>query len=767
MSKRLARFDLRFSGLIAFVMVLLSAILLLDITTTLAQIQPVVPKGGKGYTVSISQDWAGGFSGFRPVRVTVATNPAKAAAKDERFEIQARSRQYGTQERITSGELIIPAGQKSGTAEIYVNEVNSYNTYDNRILVKDGGRVICQVPGHSQGNTAVSHPSILLISDEFPAREVKQSVCYKGKSKTLAGKPVTFNFKSNLPSVEVLCASVYQTGYGGGGTGKAASLQSLKIESGLHYSSFADLPYSWIGLQGTDIILVSLDQLKSLTKANELQRSNLEKWLSAGGTLVVYGTGPKFKKANQIWPALLGADREFIAEGKNKLWRVPSSKIAELSGPIFPEGHPSSNDYRFDRSTWAFPPNYTETDIAVSKWKQYPNPRKFPKSTPFGICDCLDGAIVAVDSDMSKWKQKEWRLLHNSIVTHGRLLSQRVSGSAIGQTLSGTDFQIPGVGEPPVNSFQVLIGLFLLLAGPIMMIVLKRTKQMQYLFVAVPLLSAAVCSCLFLYAVVFEGSTRWGRCNSVTHLDHQTSTAVTHARATYYSGRHPGSYELPVDGLGVAFPGVSDPSQVDFKNGLMKLSGGKIHARIPHEVTSVRPYQTNNRLVVLPGKSGEEDAAQSKPGSDSDAKPKPDAKSAVAPRVQNRLGADVKWAMIRTEDGYFVVKDLPAGQTTDAAVSTLAAGVSVARSIANKLSPQRVGSSYRNRRYSSYYNNRNYGGILGDDYHFVGLLKSGELSELLSRPNSYVALMEDFPLAAEQLEPVQYKMQLHVVRGQW
>ena len=770
MFKRLFGCDLRWNVLTVFGVTLLVAILLLDIATALAQNQPAfipaVPKGAKGYTVSISQDWAEGFSGLRPVRVTIQTNPAKPAARDQRFEIQSRSRQYGSRERITSGELIIPAGQKSGTAEIYVNESHRNNSYDNRILVaKDGGGVLCRTPGLSQ-NTAISHPKVLVISDEFPLREVTTNVCFKGKSKTVLGNPATFNSKSSLPSFESL-SSVYQTGYGGGG---AASWQALKIEPGLHYSCFADLPYSWIGLQGIDIIMVSLDQLKLLTSTNELQRSNLEKWLAVGGALVVYDTGPKFKKSDQIWPVLLGADREFIAERKNKMWRVPNSHVVKLTEPIFPDGNPAVNSYRFNQSLWANTNAYKVADIAASKWKQYPSPRKFPKSTSFGVCDYLDGTIVAVDSDMSKWKQKDWRLLHNSIVTHSRLISQRVSLSAIGHQIRGTDFQIPGIGEPPVKSFQVLIGLFLLLAGPVMMFVLKRSKQMQYLFIAVPLLSATVCSCLFLYAVVVDGSNRWGRCNTVTHIDQQASTAVTHARATYYSGRHPGSYELPVDGLGIAYPGSSNAPRVDFKNGLMELSGGNIFARIPHEVTSARPYQTNNRLLVLPGKSGEQGAGQSKPvSSDSDAQPQSDAKKVLVPRVQNRLGADVKWAMIRTEDGYFVVEDLPAGQAIDATVSTLSAGLSVARSIAKERSPKLVGSAYQNRRYSSYAFNNNSGfeNSLGEDHRIVNLLKSGKLSQLLSRPNSYVAIMEDFPLAAEQLEPVQYKMQLHVVRGQW
>jgi len=315
----------------------------------------------------------------------------------------------------------------------------------------------------------------------------------------------------------------------------------------------------------------------------------------------------------------------------------------------------------------------------------------------------------------------------------------------------------------------------LLVAGPFMVILLKRTEQMQYLFVAIPLLSAAVCSSLFLYAIIVDGSNRWGRCNSVTHLDHQTSRAVTHTRASYYCGRHPGVYEFSADGLGTAYHGLSNPSQVEFKKGSMRLSGGDIAARMPHEVTSVRPYETTNRLLVLPGKSGKQEAqSEPPPSSDTDtSNAQSNSSSVVAPRVQNRLGADVVWAVIRTEDGYFVVQDLPVGQTVDSTVSKIKDEVSLARALVHELSPQRVGSTYprSNRNINNWqqpnFNSYGLATSWGEDFRIINMIKRGKLHLLLDRPNSYVAIMEEFPMADEQLEPVQYKMQLHVVRGQW
>ena len=224
---------------------------------------------------------------------------------------------------------------------------------------------------------------------------------------------------------------------------------------------------------------------------------------------------------------------------------------------------------------------------------------------------------------------------------------------------------------------------------------------------------------------------------------------------------------MPADALGVAYPGDSNPSRVDYEDGLMKLSGGDISARIPHEITSARPYQTTSRLLVLPGKSEEqaEEAAEGQAEEQADTA-KSESKKIVAPRVQNRLDADVKWAVIRTEDGYFVVDDLQLGQTVEATPADLVGGSQVARAITYELSPRSVGSG-PSRRYNSAYGNQFDVSLFGQDVRVVNQLRSGNLKQLLDRPNTYVAIMEEFPMAAQQLEPVQYKMQLHVVRGQW
>ena len=87
---------------------------------------------------------------------------------------------------------------------------------------------------------------------------------------------------------------------------------------------------------------------------------------------------------------------------------------------------------------------------------------------------------LRLGSDMANWDNRDWRALHNLTASTSRKMTQRIGTSTGSVPLD--EFVIPGVGEPPVRMFQLLIGLFLLLAGPVALMILKRTENMQFLF---------------------------------------------------------------------------------------------------------------------------------------------------------------------------------------------------------------------------------------------------------------------------------------------
>ena len=726
---------------------------------------PIVPPGVDGYTISIRDSWVANTStGFRPVRVTIETNPAKATVVNEKFRVSVLTRQYSGASRETSTEVVIPAGQKSGVAEIYVHDLFTMSSHTNQLtIINEQGRELLSERAWAPNNWSMQPPTLIIRSD-FPEIQSKQRVCYKRVVKPVGTPGSNFTAKNKLPSFNelnriynaqnataqpIIMPNGMSVPIANTAANTAAAVSPwMAIASNPKLQSLppSDLPLSWIGLQGVEQIMISLGELESLSQNFNLQRDNLEKWVTAGGVLIVYDTGPRFAHANDTWKFLLGGDREHIADRKLAKWGDPTDRISRIRKLIPTQSNNTGQYYDYDQSVWIAESQSAVIPQNVADWPTYDEPSKIPVSAKFAICDYLQGRIVAVDDDMSSWKQPDWRRLHNAIAVGGIGISKRVAVSSRSQD-SDVTFSIPGVGEPPTKSFQVLIGLFLLIAGPVMMVVLKRTEQMQYLFVLVPLLSLGVCFSLFFYAVILDGSNRWGRVNSVTYLDHRTNQAVTHTHASYYSGVHPRSYQMQPDSLGIALERESgEMVSSAFQDRVMVLSGGSITARVPHEVATVCPQSATERLVILASDESNKNAP---------------------PKVRNLLGADVKYAMITTDKGLFEVNNLTSGaEATATKVSSLASQKAV--QLVNEMSPEFVGGRSRNydrRYYGNFYDQvPNY----GEEDRLVALIRDGkEMKKLLAEPGTYLAILEEFPLAAKQVEPVEYKLQLHIVCGKW
>ena len=724
---------------------------------------PTPPKGVSGYTVSIQEDWVAPDQGFVPVRVKIETNPALATTQDERFAVSYFYRNYSEPDYVVTSSVVIEAGTKSGTTEFYVDAARLDNSYRSQLLVEKGeydGRfnpndILLTTP--QTASSYGTQPTILVISKAFPEANERSFVCYKNKMKEVPNLPKPLGTDIPLPNFDQLeliydndlyvnnsAANTLKTGIPGVNQAVKNRAPVTVIDQNPRMSGIRHdrLPADWIGLTGVEQIILSMNELRLICTKQPNDRANLEKWVAAGGVLIVTGTGPKFEKANNILPQLLGPDRSTFVRRNAPKWRLPSDDVNKLTRLLARENDEENyirnygNRYiNYSTATVESP----ETEVDFSEFLEVTDFGEVPGGSKFVFSPYLNGLIVAVGDDMSKWHAEDWRLLNNTLIVGGQGIHQKIGPSTGAFELA--TFKIPGVGEPPIVMFYVLISLFLLLAGPVMLLILKRTGQMQLLFVVVPALSFLVCSSLFGYAIVVDGSNRWGRSQSVTTIDHRTNMAVTHARATYYSGNRPAAYEFEKDT--VAMTPMKERSKAlryDFALGNHRISGAEMSARTPHQVATVRSQLANQRLILVPK------------GDDSDT---------VAPTVQNQLGAEVLMAFIKTDQGIFCVENLLPDQTITATeILPLDANVKVSQNV-NALSPQQI-------------NPRNYYSRVvtddsgwGEEIRVVELLRSGGLTELLKEPNTYVAILKQFPLVAEQIEPVQYKMQLHAVRGKW
>jgi hypothetical protein len=182
--------------------------------------------------------------------------------------------------------------------------------------------------------------------------------------------------------------------------------------------------------------------------------------------------------------------------------------------------------------------------------------------------------------------------------------------------------------------------------------------------------------------------------------------------------------------------------------GQLQLSGGDIRPRTPHQVVTVRSYETECRLLWSDSASSEAPQAARKGG---------------GPMVRNLLGAQLLYAVGKTDEGLYVVKDLANGEAAAASSATPGDVDQQVSGLAGRLSS----ATDQAMNYRVYVGNDNNGTQRGEEAWIIRLLIQAKFEEILTEPNTYLAILEEFPEVENQIEAVNYKKQLHVVIGKW
>ncbi len=720
-----------------------------------------VPPGVSGYTVSYSNQATVSPNGYRTFWVTIETNPKKTVVEDKLFTVVIKDRMYNSPGKIASAQMTIEAGKSSATVELYPARPQHYSNLE--LLVERGqgngrydrGRDVFYTnvsTGVFRNNTV--QPNLLLISSQVVGRTAMSHVCYKNK--ILAGTAEQVAVGSKVPALAGLL-DVYQNG--ATTTPFIGGLPAMG-SSQISYCQLEDVPNAWIGMTTFDLVMISFADLKKVCQANEVKRATLQKWVAAGGALIVFNSGPDYKEANSILPTLVGMTRmrELSKRGPLKQeWRE-TTELLESNGLLIAMSKAGyRNGFYYDESNSV---ELEETELTAENAFTIRNDDDFDPSVSFYIGRHVNGHVVCVDDDMAKWDKQAWISLMNGINLDGTLLQAKIG---VGNPESGLQrFAIPGVGEPPVIAFQVLMSLFVIVAGPIMYVVLRRSKQLQLLFILVPTMSLTACLGLIGYAIFVDGFDSWGIVQSVSFVDQKTESAVTHARAAYYCGTQPKPYQFSSDTVPVApVYAHSNAERTRKSDSRFELSGGNIKARTPHQIVSIRSHDTDKRLLILPPlkqrNTGDEPA-----DGDSDSAESVRSTDSPTHSMRNLLGGHIKFAVALTDDGMILIEDLAVGEHKNcrkvlaSEMDGLFRGFVI--EFAKFKSENRIRYSGNNNREGSYW---------GEENRVVQLINSSQASSLLKEKKTYVAILEGFPETAEQIEKVNYKKQLHIVVGKW
>jgi hypothetical protein len=578
-----------------------------------------------GLNVEIDDRWFDG-AGYRPLRLRFST--ATPAAVERRIGVRlifSDSGRVGDNDLIVTQSVVMPAGDDHLEVVVRCPAVFVWSSVALEISID--GKI----------DTALSSPGFV------PAQNVTTG---QGPLLRIA-TPSHFQYR-----VESGLQDARQV------TSIEVSGRRRQITERLVCEPMA----SWLDYSGAEVISLDLATLRLLAERPEDEVAALRRWLIAGGVLWVENAGGTPSVYAEI-EALLDVSR----------WRMTSTDEAIEEDEALPQETPPA--VTGEESEAATPPGETEegrprkgmlTPVTGAPGWGYVKldiePAQNDGADPFGDL-LLNTLIKSGDPNTRGWfAQRD--------VGFGRILafnklpfdvptqlqfgrSRSVFGAwqnhrwanrhglepGSGNAEFG-NLMIPGVGLAPVNAFQVLITLFVLVIGPLNYWLLWRRQQLHLLVVTTPLVALVATLGLASYASVADGFGVKARAHSVTLLDQNTGEAATWGRVSHYIATTPD--ELPsipgdtaiysIDPVWeAAFANPDADLAIAWEGDRQVLRSGWMPSRTAVQHLLVRSHKTNKRLELT--------------GQGADL------------RLANRLGAPLELVVIRNEEGEWLMAE--------------------------------------------------------------------------------------------------------------
>lgn len=100
-------------------------------------------------------------------------------------------------------------------------------------------------------------------------------------------------------------------------------------------------------------------------------------------------------------------------------------------------------------------------------------------------------------------------------------------------------WMIPGVAQPPVYTFMGLLGLFVVLVGPVAYRQTSKAKRSYLMFAIAPILALVTTVAMIGYSVTADGFGTITRVRQMTWVDGRSGDSVERIRSTYFAGVRP------------------------------------------------------------------------------------------------------------------------------------------------------------------------------------------------------------------------------------
>lgn len=726
--------------------------------------QTSVPAGPvkNGLRVNVDSSWVDA-NGYRPIQVElipcVGAIPAPATAdRSIRVEIRPYSWRGGFGWCGVSDFVEIHQGDTSVKTTVAVPQREQWSTFqvefweDGRKLEDLAFSGAMSYTGNYGWTEAA--PAMLFIDRDAPIRSQRMNRITELNIAGSKGKSY------NLPDARGLAEGypppdLTQRGYDPSERATDLDiLEALKGWSKIELLPPSDLPTRWIEFTGFDFIFVSLDDFAAMKEENPSSWQAIRDLIATGPTLCVYGVGEDFARLQEVELLLDMPPNNDAEKDPYRGWLTPQTQ--KYSRHIN-EVQPSQNPYYYSQQAQQTPDPKTEQAMNAAEGKA--------PSKPTFVWRNVDlGRVVALGpEDPFPGRPQDWGWVFNTLDSNDWMWRQRHGLSLNRRNFDYWNFLVPGVGLAPVNTFLILISLFVVVIGPLNYWFLVRHGRLYLLLVTVPAGALAVTMSLFTFALLTEGLGTKARVRSYTEIDQRRGRSVSWSRQSYYAALTPSrGFNFPK--TAAVYPIETQPAEqpnyyrpkctIDWEED-QTLARGYISARVTAQMMVIQARETTAKLDIQEG--------------------------AGPPEATNALGTEIEFLVLRDSDGkFFLAENVAEGKKAALAPGEWSAAVGRIRKALAAVTPKNP-EGYDPREYNEALNFGQsnvywWGGDIdsgvGDPTVNSSILERS-LREIVSPsadtlpPRGYIALVKQSPEVPLGVAKAKYEASIHVIVGRW
>ncbi|TWT59216.1 hypothetical protein [Allorhodopirellula solitaria] len=310
--------------------------------------------------------------------------------------------------------------------------------------------------------------------------------------------------------------------------------------------SIDQMPLDWRALRGFDAVMVHRTDWERLASSDSPSAIAIRDWVHAGGVLIVRDASPSFDTAATGSTATGKAiantgTRPAVDSLREMIQQVDTGKL---------DAYATMNEQTFASQNRFF--DFSAENIQA--WQDW-----FPKAAKM-IRQSIQDYPITLATSASGVRQKE--AMAGSVIYLGDqpdeepvqilqwaavidLMSwhrHRLTRSGVEPILGSQRFfqwVIPGVAQPPVYTFMGLLGLFVILVGPVAYRKTAKAGRSYLMFAIAPVLALATTGAMLGYGVISDGFGTRVRSRQITWVDGATGDAFTRTRSTYFAGIRP------------------------------------------------------------------------------------------------------------------------------------------------------------------------------------------------------------------------------------